>query len=145
MKIRASVIVPTYYRFETFKRCILSLFNQSFDSRTYEIFAVHDGENHGYDMGLISRWEREHPNFRFTSISRVGASEARNYCMKQCSGEYVLMIDDDCVASETWIETLISYMENHPELVATGGQVLSVQPKTLFKNILNLRTSYDVQ
>ena len=134
-----SVIVPTHHRFVTFQRCISSLFNQSLDYTKYEVIAVHDGEDHDYDL---SRWNENYPNFRFLTIPKSGVSEARNRAIQECRGDYILMIDDDCIASRTWIEVLTTFMQTHPELSATGGQVLSVDPETFiqeyikFKNLL---------
>lgn len=135
----ASVIVPTYRRFLTFQKCISSLLDQSMGRADYEIIAVHDGQDHDYDL---SRWDESCPNFRFLTIPRGGASEARNRAIQECRGDYILMIDDDCIASRTWIEDLTTFMQDHAELAAAGGQVLAVDPKTFiqeyikFKNLL---------
>lgn len=135
----ASVIVPTHCRFKTFQRCITSLFDQSVKSSDYEVIAVHDGEDHDYDLTSLSE---KYPNFRFLTIPKSGASEARNRAIAECQGDYVLMTDDDCVASPTWIEMLTAFMQDHPELSAAGGQVLAVEPENFiqeyikFKNLL---------
>jgi GT2 family glycosyltransferase len=142
MEIIASVIVPTHKRFDAFCRCIESLLVQDFDPERFEVIAIHDGHDHGYDMEKISEWRRRSNNFHFVPIAKGGACQARNEGIKRGRGRYVFMTDDDCVADEQWIRKLVEFLDSHDDVVAAGGQVLAVPPRTFvqeyikFKNLL---------
>lgn len=131
-----SVVVPTYQRFAMFVKCIESLIEQRFSPKDYEIIAVHDGENHEYDLVEIERLSRKFPRFKFLTVPKGGASAARNRAIKASSGKYILMTDDDCVADENWIVRMVRYFEDHPNISAVGGQVLAVTPKTFVETYI---------
>jgi GT2 family glycosyltransferase len=140
--MKATVIVPTYRRFDTFVRCIESLLSQNFDSREYEIIAVYDGTEHDYKPTTIEEWSVRFPNFHFYTNKKGGASAARNHAISFARGEFVLMTDDDCIAERDWVTRLVDFLDTHPDYALVGGQVLSVQPRTFvehyikFKNLL---------
>jgi len=117
------------------------LLSQEFEHWQFEIIAIHDGRECDYDMAEIERLGAV-GNFRFFTIDKGGAGEARNFGISQAQGRYILMTDDDCVAASDWVSTMTGFMDTHPEMVAVGGQVLAVQPETYvqsyikFKNLL---------
>ena len=140
--MKASVIVPTFKRFHQFVRCINSLLNQSLDPNAYEIIAVHDGFDHNYNLKWIAGIMAKYKNFCFYTKTWEGVSAARNYAIDKSQGDYILMIDDDCEAHFEWIETMVKFLENNPDISAAGGQVLAIAPITSvqryvkFKNLL---------
>ena len=93
IKLIASVIVPTYKRFEMFVKCIQSLIEQDFNPKELEIIAVHDGLEHEYDMETIGQLTAAFPNFRFLTIAKSGVGEVRNHAIKMSQGQYVLIIN----------------------------------------------------
>lgn len=125
-----SVIVPTHKRFAAFLECIQSLIDQHFSASDYEIIAVHDGTEHDYEMKEIVRLRDQFADFFFHAIPKGGASSARNFAIQQARGSLVLMTDDDCIAGPDWIAKLVEFLAAHEEVVAVGGQVLAVPPKT---------------
>lgn len=131
-----SVIVPTHRRFEMFSKCIQSLIDQDFDPDEFEIIAVHDGVDHDYNSKKIERLQSLFSNFSFHTIVKSGASGARNYAIEQARGELILMTDDDCVASSAWITTMVNFLNQNQDVVAVGGQVLAVTPKTFVEGYI---------
>jgi len=125
-----SVIVPTHKRFEMFLKCVQSLIGQRFAHDEYEIIAVHDGTDHNYADEEIERLKSLFTNFSFHAITKSGAAGTRNYAIGQARGELVMMTDDDCVANPDWIATMVRFLDQHTDVVAVGGQVLAVPPKT---------------
>lgn len=136
IRLKASIIVPTYKRFEMFVKCVQSLIEQDFDPNEFEIIAVHDGLDHDYNMEEIGQLITAFPNLRFLTIAKSGVSEVRNHAIRMSRGQYVLMIDDDCMAVKNWIATMVDYLDTHREVVAVGGQVLAVPPKTFIERYI---------
>lgn len=53
----------------------------------------------------------------------IGVARARNIGIKQASGKYVLLIDDDTRALPRGIDQLHHYLENHPQCGIVGPQL----------------------
>lgn len=137
-----SVIVPTHKRPELFLNCIKSLSEQNYTKEDYEIIAVHDGLEDGYDGDGIRKCLGKVKNFKFERVSEGGVARARNYAIQIARGSLILMIDDDCQAKNDWIGAFVKYMAGHKDIVGAGGTILSVPPETFvqkyidFKNLL---------
>lgn len=135
--LKVSVVFATHKRFDLFVKCVESLLNQDYQ-KPYEVIAVHDGCDHGYDAQKIKKLE-EGGVFKFFAQSKGGAAAARNYAIKQSSGEYILAIDDDCVTDKSWIAEMVSFLDNHKECPAVGGQVLPANANTFIEKYIALR------
>lgn len=137
-----SVIVPTYKRFDLFLNCIKSLSNQDYNKEKYEVITIHDGFECNYDESKIKECAKKIKNFKFEKISHRGVAGVRNYGIKQSKGQLVLMIDDDCEARNNWITSFVNYMNGEQNVIASGGTIFSISPKTFiqkyidFKNLL---------
>lgn len=99
-----SVIIPTAGRRQCLPKCIASLRRQTY--RPVELVVVvgpsKDG-SHDYVSGLT--------DVKVTQVDRLNASLARNAGMRLASGDIFAFIDDDAVASPTWLEELVAVFE----------------------------------
>ncbi|GMU55467.1 MAG: hypothetical protein AMXMBFR33_46130 [Candidatus Xenobia bacterium] len=48
---------------------------------------------------------------------------ARNFGIQQSCGEVVVFLDDDCLASPGWLQSLASCYQRHPEALGVGGLI----------------------
>ncbi len=85
MESEVDVVIPTFRRPDALAACLESLGLQTLAPRTIE--AVDDSDT-DYGPGI-----------------------SRNIGWRRGTGKYVAFIDDDCVASENWIEVIQSIME----------------------------------
>lgn len=53
----------------------------------------------------------------------IGICEARNNGVEAATGEIIAFTDDDCVPPLTWIESIITEFDAHPEVVCIEGPV----------------------
>jgi glycosyltransferase involved in cell wall biosynthesis len=94
-----SVVITTYNRPAEVKDAVNSLLTQSI--KPLEILVIDDSSNPPVHMQTddkklkLIRFEKE-----------LGLSNTRNYGINIAKGEYVAFMDDDCIASELWIEEL---------------------------------------
>lgn len=54
----------------------------------------------------------------------VGFARANNQGMRRASGKYILLLNSDTVIQPDTIETMIAFMEQHPDVGAAGCKVL---------------------
>jgi glycosyltransferase involved in cell wall biosynthesis len=125
MKIKVSVIIPTYNRLHYIKKCLYALFRQT--SREFEIIIVDDGSTDGtyeYLEGM------RRTDFILLKEKNKGPAAARNLGVKHSKADYIAFIDDDCIPQKRWVENII---KDFRELDADS---LTCHTLPVYKNIL---------
>ena len=90
---KVSVVVPVYNVERFLDTCLNSLVNQTLDD--IEIVVVNDGSQDN-SQRIIDGYVRAYPNKVKSFIKKNGGlSDARNYGISKCIGEYIGFIDSD--------------------------------------------------
>jgi cellulose synthase/poly-beta-1,6-N-acetylglucosamine synthase-like glycosyltransferase len=114
--MKYSIIVPTFNRPDEVTELLDSLTQQTF--RDFEVILA-DGS-----PGTLVREvaDRYIPRLRLIYLYEkgLGISEARNWGVQKASGEYVIFFDSDCMAPPAYLETVDSYLTEHPAEVFGG-------------------------
>jgi O-antigen biosynthesis protein len=108
-----SVIVPSLGRPYELERCLVGLGQLVY--RPYEIVVVACEKG----AAAIER-HRAFPHIRIVPNEGNGISAARNAGLAQARGDIVAFIDDDAVPEPTWLDHLISAMDETGAQAATG-------------------------
>lgn len=99
-----SVVIATVGRRQCLPNCIASLRRQTY--RPLELVVVvgpsEDG-SHAYASSL--------GDVKVTRVDRLNASFARNTGLRLASGDIIAFIDDDAIATPTWLEELVRVFE----------------------------------
>ncbi|MFO8020806.1 MAG: glycosyltransferase [Promethearchaeia archaeon] len=72
------------------------------------------------------------------NATNLGTSASRNKGIEESTGEYILTLDDDCVAEPDLIEQYIHVMRRHPNHPGYIGLTSAPEPKTSFEKAINL-------
>ncbi|MEM9379621.1 MAG: glycosyltransferase [Planctomycetota bacterium] len=132
-----TVLICTYDRLETLKRCLSSFERQSAAGR-YEIVVVNDGSSDGTREWLDGR--QHAAPVRVVHQANGGLSAARNAGLDVARGTYVLLVNDDTIASpELVAEHLAAHAEHGPDRAVLGT---FEQPRAALDNAL-MRTLED--
>lgn len=92
-KIAVSVIVPVYNVEKYIEKCLDSLVNQTL--KNIEVIVVNDGSPDN-SQKIIDKYKNEYPNIIKSYIKENGGlSDARNFGITKCSGEYIAFLDSD--------------------------------------------------
>ena len=86
--MKLSVIIPVYNAQEYIKRCLDSIFNQTF--KDFEVICINDGST---DNSL--KILQEYNGIKILTQDNQGPASARNYGIKEAQGEYITFIDAD--------------------------------------------------
>jgi glycosyltransferase involved in cell wall biosynthesis len=115
-----SAIICTHNRDTYLGSAIDSLLSQNF-AAGFEVVVV---DNASSDRTRAVVEERaSNPRLKYIFEPVVGLSVARNTGAQFASGEILAYLDDDAVASESWLQVLYTAYQNHPKLAIAGGKV----------------------
>ena len=108
--MQVSVIIPTHSRIEMLHRAILSVKQQTY--RDVEIVVVDDAST-DETPEFIRKLQKDIPNLRYlrNEVS-LGACGARNRGIREASGHYIALLDDDDEYLPTALEDLINAYES---------------------------------
>lgn len=121
--MKATIAICTYNRGEDLEEAINSCLTQDFDPKDYEIIVV-DNRSTDNTKEIVSGYmDIFEPQIHYFHEDNLGLSYARNRAIKEAKGEYILFIDDDAIASKTWIKKIIEVFENDEKIGCVGGKI----------------------
>lgn len=147
MKIKVSVIIPTYKRTDTLERAIKSVINQTYLNT--EIVVVDDNEpdSEFRDIvrGIISKLQQEFTNLIYIkNIKNLGSAKTRNSGISNASGQYITFLDDDDIYQSEKIKNQLNYMlSNDLEMCFTDLVLKNKKDKIVDIRKRNDLTSFD--
>jgi GT2 family glycosyltransferase len=104
-----SVIVCTYNRGELLLNALDTLINQETDGEfCYEIIVVDNGSTGGTENSVNQVGKRAISPIKYVVEHNPGIAHARNRGVKESTGEWVAIFDDDQTADPYWLKELIS-------------------------------------
>ena len=119
-KLKLSVIIVNYNVKFYLEQCLLSVLKATKDIET-EVFVV---DNHSRD-GSVDYLTARFPNIRIIAgIHNLGFSRANNIAIKQCRGEYVLLLNPDTIVGEGVMREVVDFMDCHPQAGGAGVRML---------------------
>jgi glycosyltransferase involved in cell wall biosynthesis len=120
-----SVVVCTYNRCESLRQTLDSLLGQEINGGfDYEVIVV-DNNSRDKTKEIVNEYiERINGRLRYIFESRQGLSCARNRGIKEARGEIVSFIDDDCIATASWLQNIYNTFVRYNPLVVGGKAAL---------------------
>ena len=125
-----SVVICSYNRRALLRDCLTSLFTQTFPKDDYEIIVVDDGSTDGTQALLEEMAQKPGAPLRALRQENKGSAAARNLGIANAQGQIIASIDDDCVATASWIENAVPYFTER-DIVGVQGQTLPAEPVRL--------------
>lgn len=111
--VRCSVLICTYNRAHLLRHTLESLCHQTLQPSEFEVIVVDDGSQDG-TCDIVREFE---PllNLRYAYQSNSGLASARNHALFLSQGEFVILLDDDDVASPELLAEHLASHKAHPE------------------------------
>ncbi|MCD7976650.1 MAG: glycosyltransferase family 2 protein [Tannerellaceae bacterium] len=117
---KLSVIIVNYNVKYLVEQCLFSV-NAALSGMDAEIFVVDNNSSDGSLEYLRPRF----PEVIFIeNKENAGFPKANNQAIRQCKGEYVLLLNPDTVIGEEMIRNLCFFMDEHPKAGAVGVKML---------------------
>ncbi|NJL11305.1 MAG: glycosyltransferase, partial [Calothrix sp. SM1_7_51] len=146
-----SAIICTYNRDAYLGAAIDSLLAQDF-ADSFEVVVVDNGSTDSTRSVVEQRlsYPRLKSRLKYIYEPIVGLSVARNTGAKESSGEILAYLDDDAVASSTWLQVLYTAFRDNVKLAIAGGKVTLIwpsgveQPRWITPNLAANLGAYDL-
>lgn len=118
-----TVIVPSYNHKKFIRKCLVSIFNQTF--KEFKVIVIDDGSTDG-STEVIGQLLKDY-NFKFIQQSNRGLSSTLNFALKELTNtKYVTF----CASDDYWVDNKLElqfvYMERNPECLMCYGKVYEV-------------------
>lgn len=113
-----SIILLTYNALEYTKKCVDSILNHT--QHPYEIIFVDNGSTDGtkrYLRNLIQK----HTNFKLIANKKNrGFAAGNNQGVGQAKGEYVMILNNDVLVPDGWLESMVNCLEKDEKIGMVG-------------------------
>lgn len=125
MKPLVSVIMPSYNAERYIGEAIESILCQSYSN--WELIIVEDCSTDS-TLDVIKTYHDNRIKVLCNS-SNVGVAETTNKAMKESSGKYIALLDDDDVAEKHRLLFQVNYLEQHSEIDVLGGRTTYIDSR----------------
>lgn len=142
--MKVSIIIPTYNRQDFIKNCLESLFNQTISKKIYEVIVIDDGSI-DQTQDLIKNLKKRYKNLKYFKQKHSGPATARNLGIKKSKGKIIAFIDDDCIASRTWVENIIKAHKKYFLHAGIGGKTYNILKTNRIANIRQFIWEYSMR
>lgn len=105
-----SVIVPIYKVEEYLRECVDSIINQTY--KNLEIILVDDGSPDNCGK-ICDDYAAQDKRITVYHKENGGLSDARNYGIERCHGEFITFVDSDDFLKSTFAKTLLDLLEKY--------------------------------
>lgn len=115
-----SICIVTYQASQLLAECLFSVIKNT--HLDYEVIVVDNASTDGVEQVL----QEQFPQVRFTQNEQnLGYTRPMNQALKQAKGRFLLQLNPDTLVLPEALDTLVSYLQQHPEVGICGPKVLN--------------------
>lgn len=143
-----SVVICSYNRAAYIGGALDSLYQQTASKENFEVIVVDNNSTDDTEQ-VVAKWKAENPegNFHYSTETKQGASYARNTGAHLAKGAWLCFMDDDAIATATYIENIIKHIHSKPEAIGFGGRIIPkyipTEPKWMSYYVSSLVGNFD--
>jgi GT2 family glycosyltransferase len=120
-KVDLSIIIVSWNVKKYLKTCLNSIYKKDL-GLTLEVYVV-DNASSDESAGMV---KTEFPQVILVeNKTNVGFAAANNQALRESKGQYILLLNPDCILLNGTIRKMYDFMENHPDVGASGGRILN--------------------
>jgi GT2 family glycosyltransferase len=144
--LEASVIIPTFNRYDSLKQALLYLDQQSMPNDRFEVIVVDDGstdETRLFNPSEIS----ESLQIVVIRQNNMGSAAARNLGAQHSQANLLIFIDDDIWVMPDYVKSLVEIHREHKKVIGMGSLYPSYEGEgtpfsRIFTEIFNENYNY---
>ncbi len=129
-----SVIIPTYLRPSSLKRCLISLSKQEYPKEKFEVLIINDGGEPSSVEDVTAELQKE-LNISFLHQTNQGVAGARKFGIKHSRGKILVFLDDDCSVPEDYLANIEKAFQSYSEHVAVQPLLDNPEPDNIYGQV----------
>jgi len=143
-----SVVICSYNRAAHIGGALASLYQQTASKDHFEVIVVDNNSTDGTEQ-VVAKWRSDHTDghFHYSTETKQGASFARNTGAQLAKGQWLCFMDDDAIATPSYIENIIQHIHTKPEAIGFGGRIIPKyipsEPKWMSYYVSSLVGNFD--
>lgn len=119
-----SVIIPTANNLSFLKNTVKSLEEQSLDKNFFEVLIMDESSNN-LTFNFVDDFKRKSDlNLKYYYHNLPGLHVGRNEGARKASGDILIFLDDDILASQDYLKNIYECLENDDKIVLMTGKIL---------------------
>ncbi len=123
---RVSIAIPTWNGKHHLELCLPSLRKQTFQD--FEVIIIDNGSTDG----TVEWLQAEYPEMRVIALPRnIGVTAAFNIGVRECRGDYLVLLNNDTEAEPNWLEELVRVADKYPTAGAVASKMKVWDDRTL--------------
>src|SRR3989344_1207763 len=128
-----SIIVLNYYGEQVIEATIESLLKLNYPKTEYEIIVV-DNNSQDNSKEILIKYSKQYPNIKlFFQNKNLGFSKGNNVGIKKAKGEFVALLNNDCIVEKNWLKELVKTATKDKKIFAVNSKIL------LYPRFINIR------
>jgi GT2 family glycosyltransferase len=118
LRVKATVIVPTYRDWDNLAVSLRALAAQDIDPDTFEVIIANNNSE-----DAVPDFIQFTDNMHVIWVEKPGSYAARNAALKLAQGEFVFFTDSDCQPARHWISSGLARFEADDDCQRIAGRV----------------------
>lgn len=128
-----SIVILNYFGEKVIESNIKSVLELDYPKDKYEIIIV-DNDSKDRSREILKKISHKHQNIKLVFLDKnLGFSKGNNVGLRQATGEYVLLLNNDCIVERNWLKELVKTAQKDEKIFAVTSKIL------LFPKYLNLK------
>lgn len=126
--LKASIIILNYFGEKVISETINSVLNQNYSKDNYEII-IPDNASKDKSLEILDQFSKKYSNIKILPFqNNYGFAGGNSQALKQAKGEYIILLNNDCLADQNWLKNLIDCADSDPKIFSVSSKVL-IYPK----------------
>jgi glycosyltransferase involved in cell wall biosynthesis len=135
-----SVVIPVYNAGRYLRSALGSIVDQTFSD--WEMICIDDGSS-DTSPAILDDFASRFPRIQVVHQANAGIVAALNRGCELAKGAYICRMDADDIAMKDRVALQVAYMQEHPDCVALGGAILSMDSDSMPLGIQRLPSQHD--
>lgn len=128
-----SIVILTFNQLEYTKKCLGSI--EMNTPKPYELILVDNASSDGTPNYLREYAKNHERVMLILNEENKGFAGGNNQGISQAKGKYILLLNNDVVVTEHWLERLLSHMERHPDVGMVGPMSNAISGPQLVQDV----------
>lgn len=120
---KVSVLMSVYNGSRYLEESVESILNQTFTD--FEFIIIDDGST-DESLSILKHYSQQDSRIQLITQPNIGLTKTLNKALALAQGEFIARMDADDISMPERFDRQVEYLENHPNCVALGCDVLQI-------------------